>query len=69
MSGKKCPNCGACQECGHAPNTNPWTQPYGPYYVPNTAAPTFYPAYGPYWSVSPYNGTTFTVTNTNGAVQ
>lgn len=42
MNGKKCPNCGACQECGHAPNRGAWVTPIYPGTNPY-----------PYWSVIP----------------
>lgn len=59
---KKCPNCGACQKCGHVPA--PWTPWWG--VVPPYRMPYATPSYPqPTTTSNPYK--TF-ITNTTGGL-
>lgn len=72
---KKCPNCGACQECGHAPipwnpyPVYPWQQPYYPYGTQPiwiSPQPVTWGSGGVYTSGSTSSTGTYTVWNSTG---
>lgn len=61
----RCPNCGACKECGHVPAPYPWFQPYYVPVHPVTQPPAWFGVQPPPYTVTWGGNTSIGISTTS----